>query len=156
LGDSVAVIDAGKIVQRGSAAELAAAPASGFVADFTGANVLHGTANRGPDGLTLVTLDGGGSVVSSEPAEGEVSVSVYPWEVELEPPGTNHAGSARNRLDATVKSVTVLGARVRVGLSVPQPLTAEITDASLDRLGLQPGAPVVATWKAAATRLAAV
>ena len=36
LGDRVAVMDHG-IVQEGSAEELAAAPASAFVADFTGA-----------------------------------------------------------------------------------------------------------------------
>jgi molybdate transport system ATP-binding protein len=154
LGNRVAVMDSGKIVQQGLAAELAAAPASGFVADFTGANVLSGVARPGEAGLTRVELDGGGAVVSAEPADGPVAVSVYPWEVELEPPGSNHAGSARNHLNATVTTVTVLGARVRVGLSAPQPLTAEITDASLERLGLQPGSSVVATWKAAATRLA--
>jgi molybdenum ABC transporter ATP-binding protein len=154
LGDRVAVIDAGKVVQQGAAAELAAAPASGFVADFTGANVLSGVARPGVGGLTRVELDGGGTVVSAENAEGPVSVSVFPWEVELEPPGTNHAGSAQNRIDATVTTVTVLGARVRVGLSAPQPLTAEITDVSLERLELRPGSSVVATWKAAATRLA--
>ncbi|HEX6459729.1 MAG TPA: ABC transporter ATP-binding protein [Thermoleophilaceae bacterium] len=154
LGDRVAVIDAGTIVQQGAAAELAAAPASGFVADFTGANVLSGVARAGEAGLTRVELDGGGAVVSAEPAQGAVSVSVYPWEVELEPPGSNHAGSARNHLHATVTTVTVLGARVRVGLSAPQPLTAEITDASLERLDLRPGSSVIATWKAAATRLA--
>jgi molybdate transport system ATP-binding protein len=156
LGDRVAVIDAGKIVQQGRAEELAATPASGFVADFTGANVLSGVAHAGDAGLTRVDLDGGGAVVSAEQAEGPVSVSVYPWEVELEPPGTNHAGSAQNRIDATVTTVTILGARVRVGLSAPQPLIAEITDVSLERLALRPGSPVVATWKAAATRLAPV
>jgi molybdate transport system ATP-binding protein len=154
LGDRVAVIDSGKIVQQGAAAELAAAPASGFVADFTGANVLSGVARPGDAGLTRVELDGGGAVVSAEAAEGPVSVSVYPWEVELEPPGTNHAGSAQNRIHATVTTVTVLGARVRVGLIAPQPLTAENTDVSLERLALEPGSSVVATWKAAATRLA--
>jgi molybdate transport system ATP-binding protein len=154
LGDRVAVIDGGRIVQEGRAAELAAAPSSGFVADFTGANVLSGIAHEDRDGLTRVELDGGGQVTSTERASGPVAVSVYPWEVELEPPGSNHAGSARNHLQATVTSVTVLGARVRVGLSSPQPLTAEITDASLERLRLRPGSRAVATWKAAATRLA--
>ena len=156
LGNRVAVIDAGRIVQQGEPEELASAPASGFVADFTGANVLSGIAKPAEEGLTRVELDGGGTVLSAEPASGPVAVSVYPWEVELEPPGSDHAGSARNHVDATVTTVTVLGARVRVGLSAPQPLTAEITDASLERLGLKPGAPVVATWKAAATRLAPV
>jgi molybdate transport system ATP-binding protein len=155
LGDRVAVMDAGRIVQEGPAAELAAAPASGFVADFTGANVLSGIARPGEAGLTRVELDGGGAVVSAEAADGPVSVSVYPWEVELEPPGANHAGSARNHVEATVTSITALGTRVRVGLTAPQPLSAEITDASLERLRLAPGTKVVATWKAAATRLAA-
>ena len=45
LGDRVGVIDGGRIVQIGSASELAAEPASPFVADFTGAVVLTGTAS---------------------------------------------------------------------------------------------------------------
>ena len=35
----------------------------------------------------------------------------------------------------------------------PQPLVAEVTGGSAERLGLAPGSPVVATWKATATRL---
>ena len=37
LGDRVGVVDAGRIVQEGTATELAARPATSFVADFTGA-----------------------------------------------------------------------------------------------------------------------
>ncbi|MGK2938744.1 MAG: ABC transporter ATP-binding protein, partial [Solirubrobacteraceae bacterium] len=40
LADRVAVMDDGRVVQEGTAAQLAAAPASGFVADLTGAVVL--------------------------------------------------------------------------------------------------------------------
>ena len=61
LGDRVGVIDAGRIVQGAPRAELAAAPRSAFVADFTGAVVLTGFARAGTDGLTHVELDGGGS-----------------------------------------------------------------------------------------------
>jgi molybdate transport system ATP-binding protein len=152
LGDEVAVIDAGRIVQRGSAAELAAAPVSAFVADFTGAVVLTGRA-RGGDGVTLVDLDGGGRVMSTESGEGEVAVSVYPWEIAVEPPGTGRHGSAQNRLSCEVASVTTIGTRVRLGLAAPQPLTAEVTEPSVRELGLRPGSRVEATWKAAATRL---
>ncbi len=60
LGDEVAVIDRGRIAQQGSASNLAAAPGSAFVADFTGAVVLTGIARPGADGLTTVALDGGG------------------------------------------------------------------------------------------------
>jgi len=153
LGDEVAVLDAGRIVQRGSAAQLTASPASGFVADLTGAVVLRGHAERDAEGLTRVALAGGGELVALAPARGEVAVAVHPWEVALEPAGSAAATSARNRLAVEVTSVTALGNRVRVGLAAPQPLAAELTSASAARLGLAPGMRVVASWKAAATRV---
>ena len=91
LGTRVGVIDGGRIVQEGTAAELAASPASAFVADFTGAVVLTGVARSGDDGLTSVALDGGGVVLSTEPGDGPVAVSVYPWEIALEPAGQRAA-----------------------------------------------------------------
>src|SRR5918998_1165312 len=45
LGDRVGVIDAGRVVQEGTPTELAAAPRSAFVADFTGAVVQIGRAH---------------------------------------------------------------------------------------------------------------
>jgi molybdate transport system ATP-binding protein len=152
LGDRVGVIDGGRVIQEGTAAELAAAPASAFVADFTGAVVLTGTA-RAVDGLTCVELDGGGTVFSTKPGAGPVAVSVYPWEIALAPPGSERAGSAQNHLPVRVVSVTAVGTRVRAGLAAPQPLVAELSDASVHELGLVPGASAVATWKASATRL---
>jgi molybdate transport system ATP-binding protein len=153
LAQEIAVIDRGRIVQRGTAAELSARPASAFVADFTGATVLLGRAHRRPTGTTAVALDGGGDVVSSDPGEGEVGVAVYPWEIAIEPAGTSAHGSALNRLEAEVVSVTEVGNRARVGLLASQPLVAEITGESSQHLGLTPGMRVIATWKATATRL---
>jgi molybdate transport system ATP-binding protein len=76
LGDRVAIVDAGRLLQEGTPSDLAAAPQSAFVADFTGAVVLTGTARGGPDGLTHVDLDGGGAVTSTDRADGPVAVSV--------------------------------------------------------------------------------
>ncbi|MBA2349943.1 MAG: TOBE domain-containing protein, partial [Solirubrobacterales bacterium] len=153
LGDRVAVIDAGRVVQEGTAEELAAAPAAAFVADFSGAVVLHGHARTGDDGLTFVALDGGGEATSTARATGPVSVSVFPWEIELAPPGSAREGSSRNHVAARVTTVTVLGSRVRVGLASPQPLVAELSAPSARALALAPGVEVVASWKAAATRV---
>jgi molybdate transport system ATP-binding protein len=153
LGDRVAVIDAGRIVQEGSARELAASPASAFVADLTGAVVLMGDARAGGDGLTLVRIDGGGEVASTDPGAGRVAVSVHPWEIALSHAGEAMAGSAQNRLDGSVSSVTHIGNRVRVGVDAAQPLVAEVTEPAVRELDLRPGVRVTASWKAAATRL---
>jgi molybdate transport system ATP-binding protein len=156
LGDRVGVIDAGRIVQEGTPSELAAAPRSAFVADFTGAVVLTGQARPGADGLTHVELDGGGRVTSTDGGEGQVAVSIYPWEIAIEPADEEQHGSAQNRIQAEVISITTVGNRVRLGLVGPQPLAAEITAASSERLALRAGSHVMATWKAAATRLVAI
>jgi molybdate transport system ATP-binding protein len=153
LGDRVGVIDAGRIVQEGSASELATAPASAFVADFTGAVVLTGRARPGPDGLTLVELDGGGTIVSVDVAEGPVGASFHPWDVAVAPGEAGATGSAQNRVAAEVVSVTEVGNRVRLGLAAAQPLVAELTLAATRELGLREGSRVVASWKASATRL---
>ncbi len=155
LGNEVAVIDAGRIVQRGSASELAASPATAFVADFTGAIVLTGHARLGEDGLTIVEVDGGGTVSALQPARGPVAVSVYPWEITIEPVGMRPASSAQNHIPAEVVSITAVGNRVRLGLAGPQPLAAEITETAARQLGLARGSRVIATWKAAATRVIA-
>lgn len=153
LGDRVAVIDSGRVIQQGTASQLAAAPVSAFVADFTGAAVLTGTARPGPDSSTVVDLDGGGSVTALDRAQGPVAVSVYPWEIAIEPLGAPRIGSTQNHLEVEVTSVTAVANRVRLGLLAPQPLAAEISAASARALALAPGARVSATWKAAATRV---
>ena len=70
LGDRVGVIDAGRVVQEGTAAELAAAPASAFVADFTGAVVLTGMARRGPAGSRTSRSTAAATLASTERGAG--------------------------------------------------------------------------------------
>ena len=58
--------------------------------------------------------------------------------------------STQNRLVGTIASVVPVGNRVRVRVG---PLTAEVTAASAERLGFEPGERVVASFKATGTRL---
>ena len=157
--DAAALADDGRRARRRPAAPardaggVVARPARPFVASFTGANLLHGRV-RGPadsDGLTAVRLEGGDRVYSTDAAEGEVGVVVYPWDVSL---GQVPAeGSALNLLSGEVASVVQVGNRLRVRIG---PLTAEVTAASAERLALEPGRTAFASFKATATRLVAL
>ncbi len=153
LGDEVGVIEAGRIVQRGTASELACTPANAFVADFTGAVVLSGTVTAGETGLTLVKLDGGGLASSTGSGSGRVALSVFPWEIGIAPLDVATRDSLRNRERARIVSLTTLGNRVRVGLEAGQPMAAEITLEAMAELRLEVGSEVWASWKATATRL---
>ena len=117
--------------------------------------MITGIASPAPGGLTRVELDGGGTIFSTDLATGPVAAGVFPWEIAIDPADAPvPAGSALNRIAAKVTGVTEFGNRARVGLTAPQPLAAEVTTASIGRLGLRPGVRVAATWKATATRLA--
>jgi molybdate transport system ATP-binding protein len=148
LADRVGVVVDGRIVQIGTPSELAAAPATPFVAEYTGGNVLHGTACPGPRGLTAVTLADGTELVSTDEGRGLVGVVIYPWDVTLGRKAPQD--SSLNHVSAPIATVVPVGNRLRVRVG---PLVAEVTAASAERLALRPGEPIVASFKATGTRL---
>ncbi|HLM37880.1 MAG TPA: ABC transporter ATP-binding protein [Gaiellaceae bacterium] len=148
LAGRVGVLVGGRLVQLGTPTELLTAPATPFVADLVGGNLLVGRAERREDGLTQIELEDGTRVLSTDEASGEVALLVYPWEITL----ARAAGddSSRNHVRGTVEELVPLGNRVRVRVG---PLTAEVTAASAERLGLRIGEPVVASFKATGARV---
>jgi molybdate transport system ATP-binding protein len=147
LADRVGVLVEGRLRQVAPPAELVAEPADAFVAALAGGNVLQGVA-RTKGGLTEVTLVDGGVVWSTDEREGPVTVLVYPWDVALARVAA--VDSSLNHVQARITSLVLVGNRVRVRVGA---LTAEVTAASAERLALAPGEPVVASFKATATRL---
>jgi molybdenum ABC transporter ATP-binding protein len=148
LADRVGVLVDGRLRQLGAPGELLGTPADAFVATFAGANVLSGVAEPGADALTTVRLDDRTTIYSTDETFGAVDVVVYPWDVSLAL--AEHADSALNLIAGDVLSVARVGNRVRIRLEA---LTAEVTARSAERLELRPGAHVVASFKATATRL---
>ena len=148
LADRIGVMVGGRIVQAGTAAELLARPADPFVAEFAGGNVLLGRASPLANGLTEVALEAGPRIISTDAADGAVGVVVYPWEIALARALPND--SSLNHVEDAIASVIPVGNRVRVRVG---PLTAEVTAASAERLGLREGETVVASFKATGTRL---
>jgi molybdopterin-binding protein len=148
LAETVGVLVDGELRQLGTPRELVSQPADPFVASFTGANLLHGAVELHDDGVTRVRLASGEVVYSTDRADGEVGVVVYPWDVSI---GRVHADdSAMNLVQGEVASVAHVGNRVRVRVG---PLTAEVTEASAERLDLTVGSRVYASFKATGTRL---
>jgi molybdate transport system ATP-binding protein len=151
LATRIAVLEGGRVVQTGTAAELLQAPASPFVAALTGVNYFMGTAvPHGP--LTEVhSADSDAKFLSAGHASGPVGVVVYPWDVALSRGPIE--GSPRNVLAGPVGRVTGVGNRVRVTVESRPRIVAEVVDESLRLLGIAPGVPIVATWKATGTRI---
>ena len=146
LADEVGVLVDGRLRQVATPTELVARPADAFVASFTGANLLRGRARRGE--LTEVVLESGERLFSTDDADGEVGVVVYPWDISL---ARSHGeDSAQNVIRGEVGPVFEVGNRVRVRVG---PVTAEVTSSSAERLELARGGVAYATFKATGTRL---
>ncbi|MEX0893705.1 MAG: ABC transporter ATP-binding protein [Gemmatimonadota bacterium] len=169
VADRVAVLEEGRLTQMGTPAALAAAPASTFVAAFTGQELLlHGTVETvDPDGLLRVLTSGGVRLLAPPPAAAEppgthaaeppgagaaVHVAYRPEDVALAAGHEEAPSSVVNRFPVRVAAVTPAGPLVRVRLEGPLPLVALLTRQSAERLALVPGAPAEARLKAAALR----
>jgi ABC-type sulfate/molybdate transport systems ATPase subunit len=150
LAEQVGVIVDGRMRQLATPQDMVANPADGFVAAFTGANLLHGIARPGRDGLTEIVLESGESIFSADPGAGPVDAVVYPWEISVA--HAHGPDSAQNVLSGEIRSVATVGNRVRVRIG---PVTAEVTAASVEKLELSVGKTAVASFKATGTRLVA-
>jgi molybdate transport system ATP-binding protein len=151
LASRVAVIEDGRIVQEGLPNELVASPASEFVAAIAGVNFFLGTARRA-DGITeVMAVQSPHAMWSTDTADGPVGVIVHPWEVSLSM--ERPSGSALNTLAGPVERITPVGNVVRVLVGTRPAIVADVTPESMKRMGLAPGVPVVASWKATGTRL---
>ncbi|HET6954855.1 MAG TPA: ABC transporter ATP-binding protein [Acidimicrobiales bacterium] len=143
LADRLVIVEDGRVTQRGTTAEVARHPRSRYVADLVGVNLVHGTA----DGDHRVRLAGGAVLVAADPVPaGPVAVTVRPQAVALH--RERPEGSARNAWPLAVADLEADRDRVRVQLTGPVELVAEVTPAAVADLGLAPGVAVWASVKA--------
>ncbi len=142
LADRVAILDAGRIVQIGTLAEVTARPRSRYVADLVGVNLVSGDVSEG----VLATSSGARVVIADAPAGPSLAI-IRPHSISLvrdHPEGS----SARNVWAGTVAEIDRLGERARVSIDGFLPLTAEITVAALEAMQLRSGDDLFATVKA--------
>ncbi|MFB6304962.1 MAG: TOBE domain-containing protein [Haloferacaceae archaeon] len=123
----------------------------------TGETVLSGRVRDREGELATVETPAGTVRALVPEGGGEVRIAVRADAVTLHAPDESPAPgrtSARNRLRGVVEAVETSEAVavVRVDVDAPTPLAAIVTVDSVEKLGLEPGTPVVASFKATATR----
>lgn len=154
LGDQIAVIDHGQVLQTGRPQDVFSRPSNADVARVVGVEtVVQGMLTHLHEGLATVEV---GKVtltaVASNGVGPEVFVCIRAEDVTLEP-SESGATSARNHLAATVCAISSTGALAKVSVDCGFPLTALVTRSALEELHLQPGSPVRAAIKAGSVHL---
>jgi len=158
LGDEVAVVEAGRIVQRGPADVVFSRPATLAAARIVGAEtVAPGRVESTRDGVAVVRVGALAlSAAVEEPGLGDVYVCVRAEAVTLSrEDAAAPASSARNRFPGRVAEIVPEGALLRVEVDCGARLSALVTRSAAAELGLAPGVQVVASVKATAVHLIA-
>jgi len=153
LGDRVAAMMHGRILQLDEASRLFRAPISEAVARFVGMETIV-DARVTSAGGGLLTLDVAGQkveVVSGLARAGDlVRLCVRPEDVTLGVPGEVAPSSSRNQLTGTLTRLLPAGTLVRALVDCGFPLVALVTHRSVEEMALVEGMPVVASFKMSA------
>jgi molybdate transport system ATP-binding protein len=141
MADRLVVLEDGRITQEGPLTEVTARPRSPWVARLIGLNLYRGKAAGG-----LLTLAGGRQLHVATGIEGAAFGLVHPRAVSLH--RRQPEGSPRNAWLGEVGGIDFEGDRVRVQVSGPVDIVAEVTPAAAAELRLSDGGPTWVTVKA--------
>ncbi len=143
LADRLVIVEHGTVTQTGTPAAVTARPASRYIAQLVGINLVFGTAT----GDRSVRLDTGAELIVADPIPSpHVAIAIRPQAIALHTHQPD--GSPRNTWKATISDIEADRDRVRVTLTGPIDATAEITPTAVAELDLVPGTTVWATAKA--------
>jgi len=143
LADSIQIIEEGRVTQTGTPDQIRHQPATPYVADVAGVNLLTGTTRDG-----TITLHGSSQVLHTADTHvtGPVLVTIQPRAIALYPEQPH--GSPRNTWPTTIAGMEPLRDTVRVHLADPLALTVDITPEAARELHLHADSPIWATVKA--------
>lgn len=159
VADRVSIINEGRVVRSGGVDEVMGVPTDDWVADFIGMDVpLRGRIDATEEGIARMSVED--SVVfacTDLPVGTEVLIGIRPEDVLLFEAGSDlPLSSARNHMAMRVEAVEHRGSSDRVSLTADGlRLAASVSRASARELALEPGAEVLALFKATAVRVAA-
>jgi molybdate transport system ATP-binding protein len=142
LADRLLILEGGRVLQVGTAAEVTQRPRSRYVADLVGVNLMRGRASGGH-----IEIEGGGTLTAMDEADGDVFAVVHPRNVALH--RSRPEGTPRNVWSGRITALDQQGDRVRVTVGGKPDLVAEVTTASMRELHLAEGGEVWVSLKAA-------
>ena len=148
MADEIAVMNAGRIDQRGSAAELYEQPATEFVARFLGtSNLVDARLRRTDAGLAEYETHDGATVYARDAREGDVRIGVRPEKLSI----VDTPPEGGNVLRGRIEVASFLG--VSLQYLVRTPGGEELTVVEQNRGDVHeggsagPGREVLLTWR---------
>ena len=151
LGDRIAVLGEGRILQIGDPDEIFRQPNSEFVARFAMTrNIFTGEVRDDDQGVAMIAIDDTDFEVVTE-LRGRLHASLRPEDilVSREP----LVSSARNSLKGTITYIADRGATRYLTVSTPLDFVCMVTRRSFEELGLAAGEEVYVTFKASAVHI---
>jgi len=145
LGNRMAIMNKGEIVQVGEPGEVFRKPNCKFAAEFLGVTNIFRGESVIDNGIACIDIDGL-IIASATSREGQVYASIRPEDILLSLKPIE--SSAINSFRGEIKDISDTGIIVRVTVDVGVPFTSAITKRSFRSLGLRQGMTVFLTFKA--------
>jgi molybdate transport system ATP-binding protein len=149
LADRIVVLEDGRVTQTGTPEEIRTRPRTPYVAQLVGTNLFRGRLGAaGADAVAVSTPEG--VIVAAPPGSwtvgDDVVAIVRPADVAIHT--ERPSGSARNVLRGPISSISIGTERARIRVASSPPVLADVTLASVERLGLRTGLDVWVSFKA--------
>jgi molybdate transport system ATP-binding protein len=155
LGDSIAIMIAGKLRQSGAVERVFDCPADAAVAEAVGVETISPARVISREAGLMRVMIGPTTLVAVDIPDphAEVFACIRAESVTVERDPSGNPTSARNHLPARIESVTPEGPLARVVLDCGFRLTAIVTRQSQEEMGLRAGGRVVAVVKATSIQI---
>ncbi|MDY6912124.1 MAG: ABC transporter ATP-binding protein [Chloroflexota bacterium] len=151
LGDRIAVIGEGRIVQVGTPEEIFHQPNSEFVARFSMArNIFPVEIRDGENGSALACIDETVLTVLTK-LRGKLHVSLRPEDILLSAEPLR--SSARNSFKGSITNISNRGSTVYLTVAVPPNFVCMVTRRAFAEMELKEGGEVYVTFKASAVHV---
>ncbi|MFC2020776.1 ATP-binding cassette domain-containing protein [Chloroflexota bacterium] len=146
LGDRIAVIMDGQIIQTGTPEQIFRQPQSELVARFLMTrNIFEGEVSDSSDGESVFSVDGAKLAVATS-LRGRLHASIRPEDILIS--RETPSSAALNSLQGTITRMVNRGSVIYVTVKVPPEFTCLILRHSLQEIGLEEGQKVFITFEA--------